>query len=112
MVVCEVSGLTTGLDKADTVGGFSTTTSWTSGTTSTTSNANDIVFGFASDVSANSATHPTMTGYTIPSNAFVGAQYNQWGVMGYLVVSSTGTQVAAGTLASSGQTAGIVAAYY
>jgi len=112
MIVCEVSGLTHGLDVADTTGAYSTTTSWTSGTTATTTNANDIVFGYCDDDTGNPTVHPTMTGYTIPTNAYIGAQYNQWGVMGYLVVSSTGTQTASGTLNYAGQTTGIVAAYY
>lgn len=102
--VYEVSGLAASSVVDKTVSGTTGTTSWTSGATATTTNANEFWVGMAS---CYQTTTQTITGPSSPWTNETAIHPSQGAnflnsVSGYQIVSSTGTCTYAGTVASSG----------
>jgi hypothetical protein len=98
--VFEWSGLTGTVDVS--LGGANgSSASWTSGTTASTAQASEVAFG----ITAGALTSGTAPGLTGPSSPWVnesaqqltGTSHTKVSVCGYQILTSTGTQVYAGT---------------
>lgn len=106
----EFSGVVTSspVDKTTTGATGQTSTSWSSGTTSTISQASEVLIGTMTATAASGST--TVTGPSSPwtnesvissTVAFSGTSFDCYALSGYQIVSSTGTATYNGTTSSS-----------
>lgn len=85
------------IDQANSTANTTTATSWSSGATSATTNANDISVGFSFDANTQAPTWTGTNGYT-SLNGNVEAS-DGWGIsLCYKILSATGAQTATGTV--------------
>jgi hypothetical protein len=97
--VFEFSGLTGTLD-AQSGGANGSSSSWTSGTTGTTAQASEVAFGVTCGAAIGGS--PDLAGPSAPwvngsQQTLTGSLHTKAAICGYQILSSTGTQVYAGT---------------